>query len=41
LDKSLKNKAEATARRVERVRRQQEFAESAAAENKDTNELKM
>mmetsp|Transcript_4824 Transcript_4824/g.4478 ORF Transcript_4824/g.4478 Transcript_4824/m.4478 type:complete len:88 (+) Transcript_4824:667-930(+) len=41
LQKSIKNKEEALQRRMERVRRQQEIAESAANENKDSNELKM
>ena len=41
LQKSIRNKEEALQRRMERVRRQQEIAESAANENKDSNELKM
>ena len=41
LQKSIKNKEDALQRRMERVRRQQEIAESAANENKDSNEIKM
>jgi len=41
LHKSIHNKEEALQRRMDRVRRQQEIAESAANENKDSNELKM
>jgi hypothetical protein len=41
LQKSIQNKEEALKRRMERVRRQQEIADSAANENKDSNELKM
>jgi hypothetical protein len=41
LQKSIKNKEEALRRRVERVKRQQDIAEQAANENKDSNELRM
>ena len=41
LNKSIKNKEEALQRRMDRVARQQEIAEAAANENKDSNELKM
>ena len=41
LQKSIRNKEEALQRRMDRVRRQQEIAEAAANENKDSNELKM
>lgn len=41
LQKSIKNKEDAVQRRMERVRRQQEIAEAAANENKDSGELKM
>lgn len=41
LQKSIRNKEEALRRRVDRVRKQQEIAEQAANENKDSNELKM
>lgn len=41
LQKSIRNKEEALQRRMDRVRRQQEIAETAANENKDSNELKM
>ena len=41
LQKSIKNKEDALQRRMDRVRRQQEIAESAANENKDSNEIKM
>jgi hypothetical protein len=41
LSKSIKNKELALQRRIQRVRRQNEIAEKAANENKDSNELKM
>ena len=41
LQKSIRNKEDAVQRRMDRVRRQQEIAETAAAENKDSGELKM
>lgn len=39
LNKSITNKEEALHKRMERVRRQNEIAETAANENKDSNEL--
>lgn len=41
LQKSIKNKEEAVQRRMERVRRQQEIADAAANENKDSDEKTM
>lgn len=41
LQKSIRNKEEAVQRRMERVKRQQEIADAAANENKDSDELKM
>jgi hypothetical protein len=41
LDKSIKNKKDALNRRIDRMKRQQEIAEAAANEKKDSNELKM
>jgi hypothetical protein len=41
LQTSIRNKEDAVQRRMERVRRQQEIAEAAANENKDSDELKM
>ena len=41
MQKSIRNKEEALQRRMDRVKRQQEIAEIAANENKDSNELKM
>lgn len=41
LDKSIKNKKDALNRRIERMKRQQEIAEAAANDKKDSNELKM
>lgn len=41
LQKSIKNKEESVQRRMERIRRQQEIAEAAANENKDSTEKKM
>jgi hypothetical protein len=38
---SIKNKEEAVSRRMERVKRQQDIADAAANENKDSDELKM
>lgn len=38
---SIKNKEEAVQRRMERVKRQQDIADAAANENKDSDELKM
>ena len=40
LQKSIKNKEEALQRRMDRVKRQQEIAEAAANENKDSNYIK-
>jgi len=39
LQKSIRNKEEALHKRMERVKRQNEIAETAANENKDSNEL--
>ena len=41
LQKSIKNKEEAVQRRMERIRRQQEIADAAANENKDSDEKTM
>lgn len=41
LDHSIKNKKDALNRRIDRMKRQQEIAEAAANEKKDSNELKM
>ena len=41
LSKSIKNKELALERRIQRVKRQNEIAEKAANENRDSNELKM
>ena len=41
LQKCIKNKEESVQRRIERQRRNQEIAEAAANENKDSSELKM
>jgi len=41
LDKSIQNKKNALKRRIVRMERQQEIAEQAANEKKDSNELKM
>ena len=41
LQKSIRNKEEAVQRRMERGKRQQEIADAAANENKDSDELKM
>ena len=41
LQKSIRNKEESVQRRIERERRQQEIAEAAANENKDSSEIKM
>jgi hypothetical protein len=38
---SIKNKEDAVQRRMERVKRQQDIADAAANENKDSDELKM
>lgn len=41
LQKCIKNKEESVQRRIERQRRNQEIAEAAANENKDSSELRM
>lgn len=41
LQSSIKNKEEALQKRMDRVRRQSEIAETAANENKDSNEIKL
>jgi Skp family chaperone for outer membrane proteins len=41
LQKSIRNKEESMQRKVERNKRQQEIAEAAAQENKDSTEIKM
>jgi len=41
LQKCIKNKEESVQRRIERQRKNQEIAEAAANENKDSSELKM
>ncbi len=41
LQKCIRNKEESVQRRIERQRRNQEIAEAAANENKDSSELKM
>lgn len=41
LQKCIKNKEESVKKRIERQRRNQEIAEAAANENKDSSELKM
>jgi len=41
LDKSIQNKQSAISRRIKRMKNQQEIAQSAAADKKDSNELKM
>lgn len=38
---SIKNKEDAVQRRMERVKRQQDIADAAANENKDSDELKI
>jgi hypothetical protein len=41
LQRCIKNKEESVQRRIERQKRNQEIAEAAANENKDSSELKM
>jgi chromosome segregation ATPase len=41
LQNSIKNKEEAVSRRMERVKRQQDIADAAANDNKDSDEIKM
>lgn len=41
LQKSIQNKEESVRRRMENIRRQQEIAEAAANENKDSTEKQM